>query len=179
MSKLRVSTAHGDKVIWPLKCAVCGNPITTKLRLRCSMVTKASYAIAYLSWSSKILSLAYPICMKHKILCLLPSLLSERNLFNTAVTFILFIILFVLSIPLFAPIILLFIDGTPIRYDKAALYCLGIIIAIVLFFIFIRKATPVMLHGADDQSITISITNESYAKEFVALNHDAIIELKK
>lgn len=179
MPKLRVSTAHGDKISWPLKCVVCGSPNTTTLRLRCSMVTKASYAIVYWSWSSKRLSVAYPICIKHKILCFLPSLLSERNLFNTAVSFILFIAVFVLSIWLLAPIILFFLDGTAIDYDQTAFYYLGLIAAIVLVFFGVRKLTPVKLHGADDQSISLSITNESYMREFTALNQEAVMESKR
>jgi len=179
MPKLRISTARGDIISWPLKCVVCGNPNTTTLRVRCSMVTKASYAIVYWSWSSKRLSIAYPICIKHKILCFLPSLLSERNLFNTAVIFILFIAIFLLSIWLLAPIILFFLDGTAIDYDQTAFYFLGLIAAIVLVFFGVRKLTPVKLHGADDQSISLSINNESYMKEFTALNQEAVMESKR
>ena len=179
MPKLRLSTAHDNRIFWPAKCVVCSSPSTTTLRARCSMVTSASYAILYWSWRSKRLSVGYPICIKHKILCFLPSRLSERNLFNTGVSLILLIAVFVLSIWLLAPIILFFFDGSTVHYDQTAFYYMGLIAAIVTVFFLVRKLTPVKLHGADDQSISLSISNENYATEFKTMNQKAILEEKK
>ncbi len=179
MPKLRLSTARVNRIIWPPKCVVCGSHKTTTMRARCSIVTRASYAIFYWSWTTKGFSVGYPLCIKHKILCFLPSLLSERNLFNTAISFILFIAVFVLSIWLLAPIIMFFLDGTEINYDQTAFYFVGLIAAIVLVFFGVRKLTPVKLHGADNQTISLSINNESYMSEFTALNQEAIMGSKR
>jgi len=175
MAKFRLNTMLGRGISWPAKCIVCGDINTTTAHTKCSMVTRASYRVIYWGWTSRTISIIYPICWKHKVLCFLPSLLSRRSLFNIGVGFVLFVIIFVLLLWLIIPLVMFFLEGIPLEYDITALYILCLIMAVISAFIVVKVWTPVKLYGADNESITLSINNETYANEFEALNKEIIV----
>jgi hypothetical protein len=96
---------------------------------------------------------------------------SARNLFNLALG----VCWAVLAISLVAVLYDWLIHGIPV-HDLAALaiYC-SIALAGIAVFVLGRRWSPVRLNSATDETITISIANPFYARNFEELNRGAIV----
>lgn len=174
MAVLRLDISKRQGVYWPKKCAVCGAEATSEGKAACSIATKPQYRLIYLGWTRRRISMSYPLCMKHRLTCFLPSLVSERNLFNLGFGFLaVFLFVFGVLVPLASYIIY----HEPIMNPQfviwySFLFGLGIVACIA-----IQGLVPVKIKDANEAMITLKISNRTYADEFKMLNRASIVDV--
>lgn len=167
---LTIGTEGGIR--WPNKCTVCGEAATCYGTARCAVVTKLAYRIIYWSYTSRILSIQYPLCLKHRALRFLPSLLSRRNLFNLGLGFL---VCFFFAFGALMPALAWLLDGAPIHDPRLVLTWTLLFAAGLGVFFLSKHLTPVRINSVNDQALVISIANPRYASEFEVANNERII----
>src|SRR5712691_10784976 len=88
MPRYSLARGHDDGLSWTARCAVCGHAPTSYGTARCSVVTKLGYWLLFWTYTSRIVAIRYPLCARHRMLRLLPSLIARRNLFNLGLGFL-------------------------------------------------------------------------------------------
>lgn len=157
---------------WPTKCVVCGASANSFGIAKCSVVTKVSYVLIYLRYTSRIVTLRYPLCLRHRLLRYVPSLISRRSLFNLAIGFLVaFMFFFGTVMPLWAYLY----EGVALAHPLLVLTWALVFAVGVVVFVLGRSLTPVMIHDAKDDTLKMSVTNLHYAEEFERANQDRIV----
>jgi len=79
MKKVRITN---DNLVWPNKCAYCGDAACGEITVRSKAVQKVGYFIFFLLTTSRIVRIVFPVCKAHKWKAYISSKLSQRNGLN-------------------------------------------------------------------------------------------------
>lgn len=168
-------------LLWPQRCVVCGQPPAALGTARCSVVTKAGYWLLFWTYTTRTIEISYPLCARHRILRLLPSLISSRNLLNLGAGFL---ICFLFVFGAIVPTLMWIVGGVPIEKAKdgqlsgpemAMIWTTIFAIGLGLL-LYSRRSAPVQIHDVQNQTLTLSIANAQYAAAFEAANKSSIIK---
>lgn len=164
---------------WPNKCAVCSGPPDTHATVRCSILTDVSYYVLFAQTKHRVFTVDYPVCAKHREIANIAGILSKRSLFNLGISVIWAFIAFMLSVKYAFLAYDCLMQGKYLE-GLGELFILLVIVGIgPLIFFIIRFFTPVKIHSVTDRGITLSITNNDYAREFERLNKEIVVKKLK
>jgi hypothetical protein len=168
MRKFRLNQ---QPIQWPNKCAFCVAPATDSVETTCSVVTGVAYLVLFVRTTHLRTRVRYPVCAQHLWKARVGGIVSARNLFNLALgvgwAFLL--------IPVVVALYTWLVDGTA-AYDPTTLAVyVCIVLAGIVLFVLGRRWSPVKLNSATEETVTISIANPSFAREFESLNRAAIV----
>ncbi len=162
-------------ISWPRKCAACGALPTAIARSQCSVVTNVGYYVLFVRTTHLKTSIEYPVCARHRWAVRIAAKVSERNLFNLALGMLIALFAFGLIVNLYDWLI----KGKPTLNPETLLVYLAIVLGGVAVYILAARFTPVKLNGATKETITLSFSNDDYAKEFAVLNQSIIIQARQ
>jgi hypothetical protein len=155
---------------WPNKCVACGGKVTDEIKSQCSVVTKVGYFVLFATTTRRITSISYPVCHKHKIIGTIASKLSQRNLFNLGMGVMACFFLYGIGVALVQ-----FITAGKTLVGKGFLLFEAMYILIYFgLYYWAKKNTPVKINNATENEIVLSFNNETYGREFIALNQEII-----
>ena len=168
MASLRISLAHADRLRWPSACAVCGAPANDHAAASVTTNNDFHYTVL-LKWTKRTVSVPFPVCRKHRILCRLMDIPAMLGFIDAC-----------LYLLILVPIILLLVSGflvsiatglTGSSLDPYAMALASLFYgSMVLFIVAAATLKPVKLSAINQTSLTISIRNKEYFKAFQRLN---------
>ena len=164
---------------WPNKCAVCSGPPDAHATARCSILSDVSYYVIYAQTKHRVFAVDYPVCTRHRGIADTTGILSKKSLFNLGISVIWAFVAFMLSLKYGFLAYDCFMKGN--FFDGLEeLFILLVIVGIgPLIFFIIRFFTPVKIHSVTDRGITLSITNNDYARDFERLNKQIVVKKLK
>jgi hypothetical protein len=155
---------------WPNKCVACGEKATDEIESKCSVVTKAGYFVLFATTTHQVTRIRYPVCHKHKMIGATAGKLSQRNLFNLGMGVMACFFLYGIVFALFQFIT----EGkTLVGNDFLFFETMYVLIYFGLYF-WAKKNTPVKIYNATENEIELSFNNDTYGREFIALNKEII-----
>jgi len=148
----------------------CGEKATAEIESKCSVVKKVGYFVLFATTTHQVTSIRYPVCQKHKMIGAIACKLSQRNLFNLGMGVMTCFFMFGIGVTLFQ-----FITegGTLVGDDFLFFETIYVLIYFGLYF-WAKKNTPVKINNATENEIELSFNNDTYEKEFIALNKEII-----
>jgi len=155
---------------WPNKCVACGAKATDEIESKCSVVTKAGYFVLFATTTHQITRIRYPVCHKHRMIGSIAGKLSQRNLFNLGMGVLACFFLYGIGVALFQFIT----EGkTLVGNDFLFFETMYVLIYFGLYF-WAKKNTSVKINNATENQIELSFNNNTYGREFIALNKEII-----
>jgi hypothetical protein len=172
MGSIQLNLASKEKLHWPKFCAVCGAKADATANTSISTPKDFKYYGALLKWTESTLSVSFPVCQKHRILCSLLDLPAKLG-FITAFLFMVFApgILWIASailISWLAPLAGLK-DGAFVGSFTtiSGFFFYG---STALLYLLAATIKPVRLSQSDEKTVTLSVRNEDYFKSLQGLN---------
>ena len=155
-------------LFWPNKCVACGEKATDEIKSKCSVVTKVGYFVLFATTTHQVTRISYPVCHKHKIIGTIASKLSQRNLFNLGMGVMACFFLYGIGAALFQFITT---GKTLVGKEFLLFEAMYVLIYFGLYF-WAKKNTPVKINNATENEIELSFNNDTYGREFIALNKE-------
>lgn len=168
MGSLRLKLSSVQRLRWPPSCAVCGAKAEDHAVASISTSKNFRYYGILLRWTKNTFSVPFPVCRRHKILCLLLDLPAQWGFIDAFIYLILVPgILWIVSTLLLAS--LWELKGAALEPFTIAsgIFFYGLM---ALFYFLAATIKPVKLYRIDETSLTISIKNEDCFKAFQLLN---------
>jgi hypothetical protein len=153
---------------WPNKCAACGEKAAAEIESKCSVVTKVGYFVLFATTTHQVTGIKYPVCHKHKIIGSIASKLSQRNLFNLGMGVLGCFFLYGIGVALFQFIT----EGKTLGGNNFLFIETMYVLMYFGLFFWAKKNTPVKINNATENEIELSFNNDTYGREFIAINKD-------
>lgn len=117
------------------------------------------------------MSIRYPLCLKHRVLRYVPSLISRRHVLSLCLAaVVLWFFIYEAGLPLWAWIM----RGDIIRDPNLVVISTALLTVGIVIFALARQFTPVKIDDINRGVLVISISSAEYASEFEVANADRI-----
>ncbi len=172
MTKLSFNLTKAETIIWPQQCAICGRPTgLTTAKTSCSIGGNLQYRVIYLGWTTRRVSLKYPVCHKHSLFASAIGLLAQRSLINLGIGFLL---MFSFLAAVIAPLVEWVTTGIPPKHtlwmiQNAIAFFLGLTL-----FLWSQRSVPVKIRGVENEVLQLQIADPQFASLFTKLNEQAV-----
>jgi hypothetical protein len=168
MQSLRIAIGGTENLRWPTGCAACGIPADRQALASISTSENFQYYGVLLKWSQRTLSLPYPVCQKHQMICRLLNIPAKLGFIKGFLCLVL--------VPTFLWIAAIFLVAvtTGLRGDAldpfSTAFALLFYGTTTIFFIAAATLKPIQLLAVDGKSLTITFRNRNYFDSFKLLN---------
>jgi len=126
--------------------------------------------VLFATTTHQVTRINYPVCHTHKIIGTIAGKLSQRNLLNLSMGVMAFFFLYGIGVALFQYITA---GKSLVGKDFLLFEFMYILVYFGLYF-WAKKNTPVKINNTTENEIELSFNNDTYGREFIALNKEII-----
>lgn len=163
------SLAYGNTASfnWPHECAACGRLANASLTATYAATSNAKFFGFYASWQSQPITLAYPVCRTHRLVYLVPTMLTTMSLGYT-------VFLALAAIAATGGCLGLLRIGFGAEQFEPSVLGTYIVLLLPGCLVFLSRAlAPVRIAYFSPPEIRVRIRRPKFAEEFSKLNPTA------
>ena len=155
-----------EAINWPNKCAYCSADADSTVRLTSRAVQKFGYWVLFITYTSRVITLFFPVCREHKVKGTLASKLSQRRLFSLFLGVAAVYFMIGAGVDLYR----LFNGSEPYEFSWGKIvFFYAFPIAYWWGFIWARVNAPLIIQDLEGK-VTLLFKNDDFAQEFIAAN---------
>lgn len=154
------------KITWPDNCAYCNEAADSAVRARSQAVQSAGFWGMAITYSSRVIEFAFPVCRAHKAKAVIASFASQRRLLSLGLGVLTAFALLGAAGDFYRAIS----HPDPYEFSWAKI---GFLYAFPLLywgtFFWARKNAPILIHDIEGR-IVLRFRNDEFGRAFSELN---------